>query len=177
MQPQPDSTALVTSARNGDPQAFERLVGMHYDFIFRVAFKWCRNRTDAEDIAQDACIRLARSISGYSGKAAFTSWLYRLVIHAAIDWQRKNDRPRDDSMHEQADQAPSAENQLYAREMLALVDRLPVKEKTALLLVHAEGLSHGEAAKIMETKESTVSWYIHEARKKLDSGQEERRHG
>jgi RNA polymerase sigma-70 factor (ECF subfamily) len=176
MQPLPDSTALVNSARNGDSQAFERLVAMHYDFVFRVAFKWCRNRTDAEDITQDACIRLARGIGGFSGKAAFTSWLYRLVIHAAIDWQRKNERPQD-TMHEQADHTPDAEAQLYAKEMLAQVDALPVKEKTALLLVHAEGLSHAEAAEIMEIKESTVSWYIHEARKKLDAGEKERRHG
>ncbi len=176
MKPDPDTALLVNGARSGDRQAFERLVGMHYDFIFRVAFKWCRNRTDAEDIAQDACIRLARSIQGYSGKAAFTSWLYRLVINAAIDWQRRNRQDKAESA-EQADSAPDAETRLYAREVLAQVDLLPVKEKTALLLVHAEGLSHAETALIMEVRESTVSWYIHEARKKLDAGQKERRHG
>ena len=52
---------------------------------------------------------------------------------------------------------------------MAAVYALPEKEKTALLLVMGEGLSHREAAQSMDCKESTVSWYIHEARKKLDA--------
>ena len=177
MNAEPDIEMLVTGARNGDARAFERLVTMHYDFIFKVAFKWRRNRTDAEDIAQDACIRLARSIQDFSGEAAFTSWLYRLTINAAIDWQRRNGKEKQGGETDEVAVQPQAESQLYAREILAQIDLLPVKEKTALLLVFSEGLSHAEAAAAMDVRESTVSWYIHEARKKLGVGKGERRHG
>ena len=75
--------------------------------------------------------------------------------------------------------ASSGEDQLYAREMLAHVYELPESERTAIILVIGEGLSHKEAAEIMDCKESTVSWHIHEARKKLQGFAElkERRHG
>jgi RNA polymerase sigma-70 factor (ECF subfamily) len=61
---------------------------------------------------------------------------------------------------------------------MAHVRALPDREKEALLLVFVEGLTHGETAAVMNCKESTVSWYIHEARKKLQSLLTlERRHG
>src|SRR5262249_13669780 len=120
----------------------------------------------------------------YKFEAAFTSWLYRLVINTAIDWKRQN--RVHSSLPEHAEETisagdSSAEDRLQAREMLEQVMALPEKEKTALLLVFSEGLTHAEAAYAMGCKESTVSWYVHEARKKLgvkdDGKKKERRHG
>lgn len=162
-----ETNAVIKRAQAGDRQAFAQLVEQHYDLMFRAAFKWCGNRSDAEDVAQNACIKLATSIGGFSFKAAFTSWLYRLVITVAIDWQRQNRREKTVDDYEVADGASSAEDQLHAREMLHRMNALGHKEKAALILVYSEGLSHGEAARVMDCKESTVSWHIHEARKKL----------
>lgn len=160
---------LVKRACAGDARAFELLAERHYDRIFRMAFHWCRNQSDAEDIAQNACLKLARAIHGFSGKAAFTTWLYRLVINTAIDWQRQNRRRDTDALDTDiaVSVAAEAETRLIAQDDLARVMALPEKEKTALLLVFGEDLSHVEVAMIMDVKESTVSWYIHEARKKL----------
>lgn len=170
---------LIAQAKRGDARAFESLVQRHYDTMFRMAFKWCGNRANAEDITQDACIRLARSLKGYEGKAAFTTWLYRLVISAAIDRQRSE--KRHDHAPDLSEDRPGSDNPeaaYYAQEMMQQVGLLPHKEKTALLLVFGEGLNHAEAALVMEVKESTVSWYIHEARKKLEAFEKrERRHG
>ena len=60
--------------------------------MFKMAFKWCGNRADAEDITQNACIKLARALKTYEHKAAFTTWLYRLVINTAIDMKRHEKR-------------------------------------------------------------------------------------
>jgi RNA polymerase sigma factor (sigma-70 family) len=171
---------LVEKACGGDARAFAALAERHYDLMFCIAFKWCRNRADAEDIAQDSCLKLARAIRSFSGRAAFTSWLYRLVINTAIDWQRANRREDtgalDNSESDHAGvTAPEAEERLMAQDMLRQIDALPAKEKAALLLVVAEGMNHAEAAIIMEVKESTVSWYIHEARKKLGIKSENKR--
>ncbi len=67
---------LIGRARDGDRDAFGRLVERHYDFIYRVAWRWAGNRADAEDIAQDVCVRLGRAIRSYRGGGAFTTWLY-----------------------------------------------------------------------------------------------------
>lgn len=170
---------LIERAQSGDERAFEALLLKYYDVMFRIAFKWRRNRADAEDITQNACIKLARNINSFNFRSAFTSWLYRMVINTAIDWQRQNSRHQayeltDNPGHDC--ETDAMENALYAKQVLQQVQTLPGKEKTALLLVMSEGLTHKETAAIMECKESTVSWYIHEARKKLDNF-EERRHG
>jgi len=163
-----DDKKLIAKARKGDAKAFEALVNDHYDIMFKMAFKWCGNQSDAEDITQDACIKLARGLDSYKGNAAFTSWLYRLVINAGKDWYKKQNRHPVQSGD--LDVLPSksrSDEQLYARQVLDAVQRLPVGEKEALILVMSEGLSHKEAAKTLDVKESTISWRIHEARKKL----------
>jgi RNA polymerase sigma-70 factor (ECF subfamily) len=178
-----DDQQLVRQSCAGEARAFEALVERHYDRIFRMAYKWCRNQSDAEDITQNVCIKLARAIRQYSGKAAFTTWLYRLVINTAIDWQRQNRRGDTETLDPESGLIGAvdadAETRLMANDEMARVLALPEKEKTALLLVFGEGLSHAEAAQIMEVKESTVSWYIHEARKTLGlkTDKKERHHG
>ena len=167
---------LIERAQAGNRRAFEALLQKHYDTMFRMAFKWCGNRADAEDVTQNAAIKLARNIGSFRFESAFTSWLYRLVINTAIDWQKANKKyiPLPESGH--IGVAPdNAEKDMQNREALTAVLALPEKEKMALLLVFAEGMTHAEAAAVMDVKESTVSWYIHEARKKLT--EKERHHG
>jgi RNA polymerase sigma-70 factor (ECF subfamily) len=168
-------------ACQGEKRAFETLVTRHYGMVFKVAYKWCGNRADAEDVAQDTCIRLAAIVCSYDGRAKFTSWLYRIVINMTVDLQRKNSRRGDVSIDLAGEQGTDAdaEDTLYARQVFAHVFALPEREKTALLLVMSEGMTHKEAAAVMDCKESTVSWYIHEARKRLDAALDtkEKRHG
>ena len=61
------------------------------------------------------------------------------------------------------------ENNVYARQVMAYVRMMPEREKVAIFLVFGEEMTHREAATVMECKESTISWYIHEARKKLQT--------
>lgn len=167
---------LIRAAQGGDAQAFEVLVNMHYETMYKMAFKWCGNKTDAEDITQEACIKLARGIGAFRFESAFTSWLYRLVINTAKDWYRKTGKEPSSDGLETAQIASKSEDAVYTNEILAQIHKLPEGEKEALLLVMGEGLSHKEAGKILGCKESTVSWRIHEARKKLSAfkGQEQK---
>lgn len=161
---------LIKQAQQGDKQAFEQLLNEHYDSLFSFAYKWCGNQTDAEDITQQACIKLARSISQFQFKSAFSSWLYRLVINCAKDWyksQNRHTRNTQDVDTAQISSAQQTEQALYTQQLLSLLDDLPKGMKETALLVHAEGLSHKEAASILDIKESTVSWRIHEIRKNL----------
>jgi RNA polymerase sigma-70 factor (ECF subfamily) len=174
-------TELIKKAQTGDREAFSALVEEWYEPMFRMAYKWCGHRQDAEDIVQNACIKLARSLSSFQFKSSFSTWLYRLVINTGIDLKRARKEEvlaGEGGAIDIAAPASSGEDQLYAREMLAYVYDLPDSERTALILVMAEGMSHKEAAEVMECKESTVSWHIHEARKKLQAiAEKERRHG
>ena len=174
-----DETALIKRAQDGDRAAFESLLRAHYGTIYRIAFKWCGNKADAEDITQNACMKLARSIDTFRFQSAFLTWLYPLVINTAKDWAKSRARQATDTVAEiDGAEAPVGEERVYASQIMAHVRTLPDREKEALYLVFSEGLTHGQAAAVMECKESTVSWYIHEARKKLQSFQKlESRHG
>ena len=174
-----EATILIQQAQGGDRAAFEAVLRANFDVMYRIAYKWCGNKADAEDITQNACIKLARSIDSFDFRSAFTTWLYPLVINTAKDWEKSRARHATEPETETVRvEAPAGEDRVYAGQVMAYVRTLPVREREALYLVFGEGLTHGEAATAMDCKESTVSWYIHEARKKLQSfRQPESRHG
>ncbi len=162
---------LAEQAAGGDRAAFETLISENYDFIFRVAYKWSGSREDAEDIAQDVVVKLVRIIGSYDGRAAFTSWLYRVVLNVTRDMQRKRARRnRQNTELEEtgADHSPPDQEQsALTGELWAAVRQLPERQRDAMLLVYGEEKSHAEAAQIMECREATVSGHVHAARKAL----------
>lgn len=167
---------LAARAANGDRAAFADLVATHYDRIYRFAYRFVGSATDAEDVAQDSVIKLARSIEQYQGQAAFTSWLFRIVLSVAHDHLRKQSRhQRGTQPLSDAEQAlTSPENhwneESHSSETAALwtaVRALPPKQRDAMLLVYGQELSHAEAAIIMGCKEVTVSSHLHDGRKRL----------
>lgn len=171
MNSQPTTADIVRRAAEGDRAAFAAVVNAHYDFLFRTAYKWCGNRADAEDIAQDVCIKLANALKGFDGRSAFTSWLYRIVLNAVRDRQRQGMRQARQvhalSEVTPGEAAPDQESTVAENQVWDAVRRLPEKQRDAMLLVYAEERSHAEVAEIMGVKESTVSWYVHEAKKAL----------
>lgn len=164
---------LISMAVEGNDDAFRALVERHCDLVFRIAFKWCGVKEDAEDIAQDVMMQLAHKIRGFKpGTAAFTTWLYRVTINAARDAQRRRSScEKDEREYANEQQLRSSnlapETRLAHTQAIRLLDRLPVKEREALFLVFCEGLNHKDAARIAGCAESTISWRVHSARKKL----------
>jgi RNA polymerase sigma-70 factor (ECF subfamily) len=159
---------LIEKAARGDRSAFGRLIELHYDFIHAVAWKWTRSRVDADDIAQDVCVRLAKAITGFRGEASFRTWLYRLVLNAVHDRARKTSRERRGAEAWGVDPSQRAdESDDGLQEIWSAVQTLPPMQRDAVMLVYSEGLGHREAAKILGCSEKTVSWHLHEARKRL----------
>ena len=163
---------LAERASIGDRDAFAMLVERHYAFIHGVAWKWCRDRSSAEDIAQNVCLRLGHAIRGWRNESAFTTWLYRLTINAAHDHARFIAR----EMRKEKALAVHAQTQgedietytpSHSDYVWDAVRTLPEKQRDAMLLVYGEELSHADAAAVMGCAESTVSYHLHTARKQL----------
>jgi RNA polymerase sigma-70 factor (ECF subfamily) len=74
--------ALARRAGTGDRKAFETLLDRHYAAIHRIAWRHCGDATEAEDIAQDVCIRMARAIAGFEARSAFKTWCHAIVLNA-----------------------------------------------------------------------------------------------
>jgi RNA polymerase sigma-70 factor (ECF subfamily) len=166
-----DDGRLVVRARSGDREAFAALLERHYSFVFRTACKWTGRRSEAEDIAQEVCVKLATILPQFDGRSAFTSWLYRVTLNVVRDHQRASRRRarRVDAYAEVApdESAPDQEDAVATRELWAAVRALPAQQRDAVLLVYGEEMNHAAAAAILGCKEATVSWHIHEARKTL----------
>lgn len=168
---------LVALARAGDRRAFERIVGQNYDLLFRAAWRWTGNREDAEDIAQEVCIRLAKAIRRFEAKSSLRTFLYAITVNAVRDHGRKAAREARiaRAFHTHAltlNAVAGWEGHRDAGDDPAIalweaVRRLPEKQRDAVLLVHGEGTSHAQAATVLGCTEKTVSWHIHEARKRL----------
>jgi len=163
---------LVKLATGGDERAFENLIQKHYLSVYQLSYKWCRIKEDAEEITQEVFIKLSRKLNSFNHRSSFRTWLYRIVINTAKDYARKNSTSRlfesafaEEQSNEKKDDPPA--DPINEQRVYDAIDMLPHKQKAALMLVMAEGLSHKEAAHILECSETTVSWRIHQARKTL----------
>ena len=163
---------LVQLSVDGDARAFETLVKRHYITVYRAAYKWCGVKEDAEDISQEVFVKLARKLKTFSQKSSFKTWLYRITINTAKDFVRKSTTKR---AYENAfafgqgsnNPVSQREEHLDTARLYQAIDKLPEKQKAAVLLVFGEGLSHKDAARALNCPEATVSWRIFQARKKL----------
>lgn len=165
-----EHSALIRRAQSGDSRAFEELLTLYYGIMFKMAFKWCANRELAEDITQESCIKLARVIGQFRFQSKFTSWLYRLVINTGRDIVKSYARHQhmsDAALEFIPAHNSNSENDLYNKQILGAIARLPQSEREALMLVLHDGYTHAQAGEILGVKEGTISWRISEARKKL----------
>jgi RNA polymerase sigma-70 factor (ECF subfamily) len=166
----PQLTELIRRAQQGSAESFAELVDLQYDRIHRFAWKWCGHRADAEDIAQQSCIKLAQSLAQYRFESAFSSWLYRLVVNCAQDWQRAQKRHLHAALPEDVIGFDSGrtDDAIHLDQLLVQLDDLGTGMRETALLVHAEGLSHAEAGQVLGVSESTISWRIHTIRKHMN---------
>ncbi len=166
----PDA-ALVTAAQSGDRAAFSTLIERHYDRVHGFAWQLTGSRTDAEDIAQDVCCALVQRIGSFRGEARFSTWLCGIVFNACRDLRRKRrsfagltDRLAVLAGIGRGRDAVDLHDTMWIR---SAVSRLPATYRETVVLVAGQQLTHAEAGAILGVTEATVSWRMHEARRRL----------
>ena len=164
---------LIKQCQGGDDQAFETLLGRYYDQIHSIAYRWCQDSANAQDITQLACIKLAKSIQQFNFDSSFTTWLYRLVINCAKDFYKSPSQHnvREESAHDLETHAGASQDlstrTIYAQQILEHIATLQEDLRDTLVLVYGSGLNHQQTAERLGVKESTISWRVNEARKIL----------
>ena len=166
--------ALARRAAAGDREAFAALLERHYERIYRVGARVLGDADEAADLAQDVCVALPARLTSWRGESRFTTWLYRVVVNAARDALRRKDaRRRSERSYaetealmrvEDASQASRACEASWLRRALG---ELPEDLRVTVFLVLEEELRHAEAGEVLGVSESTVSWRMHEVRKRL----------
>ncbi|MBU4267324.1 MAG: sigma-70 family RNA polymerase sigma factor [Acidobacteria bacterium] len=164
---------LLEQAAAGDQAAFAMLVRRHQIRVLNLAYRFSRDRQDAEDLAQEVFLKVWRHARSFKGQAAFSTWLYRLAVNTCLNYrQRKKSRPK--SLPLTADlesRAEAAAEGLEARQRQDLLGRamaaLPARQKMALILAGFEGKSYEEIAAVMEVSVPAVESLLFRARRNL----------
>ena len=143
--------------------------------VYRVAYQFAGNHHDAEDIAQDVFIKVYRSLDRFRQDAQLTSWMYRIVMNACIDYRRRHAPAGSAPFGEEAEQkmlntpeeAPGPEERAYAGELgevlAAEIQRLPPGQRMVFIMRHHQGLKLGEIAESLGLAEGTVKRQLHAA--------------
>ena len=153
-----------------------QLVAEYSTALYRVAFSVTRNAAEAEDAVQETFVRVLRHESRLHEIRDYRVWLVRIVWNIVLDRKRRTKtRPENEDIADHARALPSADrpadamvisSQEQAR-ILALIERLPAREREALLLSAVEELSTAEIAAALGTTESSIRSRIFRARKEL----------
>lgn len=163
---------LMVRAGQGDQPAFQLLVRRHLSRSIALARRMTASASDAEEIAQEAFLRVWTSAPRWRPEgAAFRTWLYRIVVNLCLDrGRRKPFAPLEDA-GDPSDPAPDAlallEQQETARRVAAAIEALPDRQRAALVLSYYEGLSNAEAAAVLGVSVSGLEALLVRARRGL----------
>lgn len=175
--------ALVARAQRGDTGAFDLLVRKYQHKVAKLIGRYVRDRTEVEDVSQEAFIRAYRALAGFRGDSAFYTWLYRIAVNTAKNYLESLARrpPGSDLEVEGAEllavgeplrESATPERQLLTDEIAATIRRtlaaLPEDLRTAVTLREFEGLSYEEIAEAMDCPIGTVRSRIFRAREAID---------
>lgn len=179
-----EEKALLERIRNGDDSGFEQLVKQHTGKIVGLAWRLVGSKEEAEDLAQEAFLRLHRSLPEFRGDSRIGTWLYRTTTRLAIDHLRRERLKRklfffrqDNDAPDPVDLASDTRNdpgrELLAQEAMKSLRRslgkLSSRQQVIFTLRHYEGLSMKEIAEHLGLETGTVKAHLHRAVTQLRS--------
>jgi len=167
----PADRDLLADVRGGDQAAFRTLVARHLPRMMSLARRLLGSDAEAEDVAQDAALRLWRNAAKVEvGEAGLGGWLYRVTSNLALDRLRSR-RKEDPDALEVLSVAPQQQRGLVERDLSLRVDAalqaLPDRQRAALVLCHYEELSMAEAGEILEISAEAVESLLARGRRAL----------
>jgi len=168
-----DEKAWIEKSQQGDPEAFEALVRRYQRMIHSLTFRMTGSLADSEDLSQETFIHAFQQLGNFRQESKFSSWLYRVALNTCLNWKKRAQRREiahrrwSEQMEVDASGAnATAEHSLSQAVQEALLSLNP-KQRAAIILTIYDGLNHAEAASVLGCSETTVSWRVFVARKKL----------
>ncbi len=174
--PAADEQQLIQQAQQGSREAFRRLVESHMKKAYDVAYGFVNDHHAAEDIVQEAFVRIFQSLGSFRGEAAFGTWLYRIVTNQALNRVKQMQRERqrsvtkdegEESMVAADDPADSVEEVDVATHVERALHELPTLQRAVVILRHFDGLSTKEVSGILRCSEGTVKTHLFRGLEKM----------
>ena len=173
---------IVEQLRQGNEEAFKKLVSLFQEKVFNTAVNFLQNQQDAEDAAQEVFIQVYNSIGQFKENSTLSTWIYRITITKCLDHTRSKKRKKrfafisslfsekNDLLHESPDfnhPGVQLDRKEDAAILFKMVNSLPENQKTAFLLNKIEGMSYIEIADVMKLSESAVDSLLQRAKQNL----------
>src|SRR5262245_21560146 len=179
-----DEDPDLDRARNGDREAFGRLVRRHQRRVYAAALHILGNHSDADDATQESFVRAYRGLATFDGRADFFTWLYRITVNTALNALRSDKRGtalhnrghaeaahvggRPEALGQHAQNpAQKVHQSAEVTRVLEAVATLSAPLRVTLVLATVEELPHKQIAEILDIPEGTVAWRVNEARRLL----------
>ena len=174
---------LMLRVREGDPASFALLLERHRVPVIHFLYRMVQNQAVAEELAQEVFLRVYRSRHSYEPTARFTTWLFRIATHLALNQIRDrrheksseslDEDPRDGISRQVADTLPNVEQDLLRQarlnEVRQAIETLPVKQKAAVLMHKYQEMEYSQIAKVLSCSESAVKSLLFRAYETLRS--------
>lgn len=173
-----DEQPLVAEAQSGNAHAFEELIRRHGRYAYNLAYRITGNHDDASDALQDTLIRVYNKLPAYEGRAAFGTWLYRVVTNICLDQLRRRRshasldliqespemllRPAEDG-----NPALAVERAEMAEALHAALAALPYEYRVAITLRDLYGYTYAEIEQVLGCSRSTLKSRLSRGRRKL----------
>ena len=165
---------LIAACRRGERDAFRALFEGYKDKVYSIALRFSGDESLAMDIAQDVFLKLFSSIADFRGDAAFSTWVYRLVVNCCLDHKRRSWRLipiADDLLAVLRAPGNSLDRMLHSemRERVqSAVEKLSPELRMVVVLRYTEGLSYDEIAEVLGCAAGTVASRLNRAHKVLE---------
>lgn len=163
---EPDDDTLIERFRQeGDEHAFTELVLRHQREVYRLAFRLSGNHEDANDLSQEAFVRVYRSLARFRGESSFRTWLYRIVMNVSLNHIRRAKREHMSSLATDGSEfavavAPRALDELVrgerSEQLQRAIEHLPDKQRKTLVLKVFHELKYTEIASVMSCSVGTA---------------------
>jgi RNA polymerase sigma-70 factor (ECF subfamily) len=173
---------LMLRVRDGDDESFRQLLHRHRNPLVHFLYRMVQDQAVSEELAQEVFLRIFRSRETYVPTARFTTWMFRIGTHVALNWlrdekhARRQERiddaePAEGPVRELADRTPSVEQRMLYEARLAEIRQaiamLPDKQRAAVLMHKYEEMEYSQIAAVLECSESAVKSLLFRAYESL----------
>jgi RNA polymerase sigma factor (sigma-70 family) len=166
-----DKEKLIKQCQKKSAKAFDELYTTYSSLIYGICLRYTKDRAEAEDLMQECFIKILNKIGDYEFKGSFEGWLRRLTVNSAINFlkAKKLFMSEDVGNYEiiSEDSNNDIISEMNAREIIALINKLPVGYRTIFNMHVVEGYKHTEIAEILEISDITCRTQFKKAREAL----------
>ena len=180
----PQNDELLSRLQSGDERALSDLADAYGTKIYQLAFRYLRNKEDAEEVTQDVLFKVYRKVGSFRGDAALSSWIYRITFNAAMSrlrtaqYQRSQEDDRQ-LVSEDADPSKPARSEIadwtdmadervlrsqLRRRVFSAILALPAIYRAPVMLRDIQGMSTEEASAMLRVKDQTLKSRLHRGR-------------